>query len=296
MKAQSMRIHILALSMVLFGGSLLASKALIAQDKGSLLWKVSGQGLEKPSYLFGTIHLICKDQMFMNETIETLFKNSDLVLMELDMDEPNMMMNMAMKAMNPGMKNFSEYLSDEDKKLLDDYFKEAMGAGLAQVGMMKPFLLTAQIYTKALPCTQPASYELTFVEMAKEAEKTIEGLETLDEQMGFIDSISMEDQIKLLLEAVKEEEEYKKLTTQMVDTYVKQDLDGLLRIMTEQPDMEIYGEDLLDNRNHNWVPKLQELMKEKSLFVAVGAGHLPGEEGVIKLLQEEGYTVEPVMQ
>ena len=81
----------------------------------------------------------------------------------------------------------------------------------------------------------------------------------------------------------------------MLDFYKKQQLDSIKSLMGKsESGEEKYDDLLLNNRNKNWVKQLKEIMKNESVFVAVGAGHLVGEKGLIKLLKKEGYKVEPL--
>jgi hypothetical protein len=118
-------------------------------------------------------------------------------------------------------------------------------------------------------------------------------------QMSIFDSIPYKTQAELLVKYIKSEskdgsnetKEYEEL----VNAYKSQDL-GKLEELTRRSDMGIanFEEVLLYNRNRNWVKKLSTLLKEGSFTIAVGAGHLPGENGVISLLRKAGFTVTPV--
>ncbi|WP_332913994.1 TraB/GumN family protein [Algoriphagus boritolerans] len=88
---------ILALSFWLVGSA--------TAQESSLLWKISGNGLEKESYLFGTIHIICKSDFLMDERITTAFESTEELILELDMSDPQLQLKMQQVSMNPGMKN-----------------------------------------------------------------------------------------------------------------------------------------------------------------------------------------------
>ena len=91
-------------------------------------------------------------------------------------------------------------------------------------------------------------------------------------------------------------EESKNEFLKLVSLYDNEDIEGLLKLMTESDDMTgKFAEELLDRRNQNWIPVIEQMAKEKATFFGVGAMHLPGDKGVIKLLRTAGFNVEPVL-
>lgn len=260
----------------------------------SLLWKISGNGLSKESYLFGTIHIICAEDFLMDSRIEAALAHSEGLLLELDLSDPQMAMKMQQQSLNEGMKNIQSELTKEDTELLDRFFTENYGAGIAQLGILKPFVLSSMALLKSIPCEDVKSYETFFMEKAKAQTKSIEGLETVELQMGIFDQIPAAVQLEELVKMIKEEsgaDEFRKL----VSTYLTEDIQGLFDVMNADGMMNNYRNILLDNRNKNWIPILQEKMKQKSQFIAVGGGHLGGEIGVVELLRKAGFTVTPIL-
>lgn len=263
----------------------------IAQS--SLLWKISGNELTKDSYLFGTIHIICAEQFLMDDRIKNAFQSTDQLIMELDMSDPSLQQKMAEISLNPGMKNIQSEIDEEAAKKLDEFLIESYGAGLAQLGILKPFVLTSMVMIKQLPCAEVVSYEEFFTSLANEQKKPIKGLETVEYQMGIFDQIPADLQLAELVKMVtsnESEEEFE----MMVETYLSEDLDSLYAIMNESDMMKEYQDIMLDDRNRNWIVEMNSAMKSSSAFFAVGGGHLGGENGVINLLRIAGYRVEPV--
>lgn len=263
-----------------------------SQEK-SLLWKISGNGLSKESYLFGTIHIICKEDFVMDDRIKKAFESSEKLVMELDMSDPQLMAKMQQQSLNPGMKNIQGELSEEDANLMDAFFVENFGAGLAQIGILKPFVLSSMALLKTLPCPETESFEGYFTAQAQSLSKPIEGLETVEIQMGTFDQIPAKVQLDELVKMIREKsgaEEFNR----MVESYLAEDIDALFQTMNQDGMMKEYRGIMLDNRNKAWIPQLQEKMTKESVFVAVGSGHLAGENGVISLLKNAGYQVEPI--
>lgn len=259
----------------------------------SLLWKVSGNGLEKESYLFGTIHIICKSDFMMDERITSAFENTEELFLELDMSDPELQLKMQQVSMNPGMKNIKAEMEEPLASALDEFLLKNYGAGLAQLGILKPFVLSSMVMLKALPCPEIESYEAFYTSKASDSGMPISGLETIEFQVGIFDKIPQDLQLKELGKMLTEnysQSEFKSL----ISAYLAEDIEALDRVMTSSGMTADYRSILLDERNKTWVPKITEAMRTKSIFVAVGAGHLGGEFGVISLLKEAGYSVEPI--
>jgi uncharacterized protein YbaP (TraB family) len=130
--------------------------------------------------------------------------------------------------------------------------------------------------------------------MSTEAEKPILALESVKEQMELFDDLPYAEQMDDLMKYVKGDEDMKTLFKEMVDMYLAQDISGLYNFMDSFYPDKAWMEKLLFARNAGWVPKIESAMQEKSLFIAVGAGHLGGEKGIIQLLKEAGYKVKAV--
>lgn len=258
----------------------------------SLLWKIEGNGIQ-PSYLFGTIHLIAQGDYFMNQPTKDAFAKMDQVVLELDMDDPNMQMDMFKHAaMKDGM-TLDKLITPEEYKKVDDFMTASLGGGLEMLKAWQPLLLSGILATKFIE-GPPASYEQSFIQMAGEANKEILGLETVQEQLGAMGNITYKEQAKMLIESIEDMDEAKKMFATLVDTYKKQDVTGLQKMMIDQSGGVDFAAALLDARNEDWIPKIGNFAKNKSTFFAVGSGHLGGDKGVILLLRKAGYKVTAV--
>jgi len=260
----------------------------------SLLWKISGNGLEKPSYLYGTIHMTCNYKS--SDKLVNAFAETDQLVLEIDMDDPNMQSKMMQNMMMKDGKTIKNILSENDYKNLASFFKENTGMGLDMFNSMKPFAVTAMLMSKLVPCSPPASYEAEFMKIAKEQKEEIKGLETVEYQMSIFDSIPYKDQLDDLVKMANEGlEESKKEFEKLNALYESENIEGLMKMMVESGDMmSEFIDELLDKRNRNWIPVIEKMSKEMPTFYGVGAMHLAGDQGVIKLLRKAGYTVEAV--
>lgn len=278
--------------------------------ENSLLWKISGNGLEEESYLYGTIHIIDAESFFWPKNTMESFNKSEKVIFEIDLDEMsdmgNIMSMMGKVMMKDGM-TLKKLLSDEDYEMVNAHFKD-LGLPMFMLEKMKPMFLTifaegdmdfASMQDPSQATTK--SYEMEFYELANNTEKPVHGLETMDDQISLFDSIPYSDQATMLVESIRAsvepeegvESEMEKITRM----YIEQDITSMVSSI-EAEDSELAGfEDLLLNdRNQKWIPQMSAYMKESTTFFAVGAGHLAGTEGVINLLRSVGYTLTPISE
>lgn len=284
-------------SLCLFCLSCSSAKKSSSADptENALLWKVSGKNLSAPSYLYGTIHMICKEDFIFSETLQEKINEAQAVYLELDMDDPSLMIKMATMALMKD-KSLKQLVSADEYKLLSSFVKDSLGMPMMVADRMKPITLMSLLYMKILPCEQKESYETKFVEKAKAGNKNIEGLESIEDQMNVFNNIPDSVQAKMIMEMVKNMGEQRKQFAEMVDAYKKEDLSGLAKKMSESPEWKGFEDVLLLNRNKNWINKIESAMKGGTQLFAFGAGHLPGNEGVINLLRQQGYTVSPIRQ
>lgn len=265
------------------------------KDDNTLLWKVSGNGLKKPSFLFGTFHLLCKEDIHFSDQLKKAVRMCDKIYMEMDMDDPSMLFSsMLYMNMKDGKRLEDLYTPDEYKRL-QNYFTDTLKMPIMLLQRTKPYFLVALLYPKMMECSNPAGAETELVKMAKEDGKEIRGLETMQFQASVFDSIPYEWQAKELLKNIDSFSVYKNEFDTMLDFYKAQQLDSLKSMISKSEfGSDQYSDLLLNNRNKNWVNQLKEIMKNESLFVAVGAGHLVGDSGLINLLRKEGYKLEPL--
>ncbi|MFY7908869.1 MAG: TraB/GumN family protein [Emticicia sp.] len=262
------------------------------QTPKGLLWEISGNGLSEPSYLFGTIHLICPDKFFLPKNTQEKLKNTQQVFLEIDMDDPQMMMKTQKLMMSSDGKKLKDIMNESDYKAFSEYFKKNVGMDVAMFGTAKPMLYMSLGLMKATGCPMPKSYEEYFVKEAKTEKKEVLGLETIEDQIAILDKAPIEQQVAWLMEMVKETDNGQATYMQMIDLYTKQDIEALTKMISEKMiGMKGVEGELLDKRNQNWIPVIEQNIKQKSTFFAVGAGHLGGEKGVLKLLQQKGYTL-----
>lgn len=295
------------LSLTLFTALFLVSckgpKAAVQETDtlpNALLWKIERKDLPSPSYLFGTIHMIPQEEYFLPEGLDAAFEKSKKVVFEIDLDDMSdmgsMMGMMSGLMMKDGM-TLKKLLSPKEYQEVADYF-EAMGMPMFLLGNVKPMFLSmlaeVNMDPTAVESEEIISYEMELYEKANEDHKDVGGLETMAYQMSLFDSIPYKEQAQMLLDAVRGTNLESDSYDQTVELYKAQNIEAMVAMVGEEESSSDFEDVLLNNRNHNWIPVMGKKMANGPVFFAVGAGHLGGEQGVIRLLKKEGYSVTPV--
>jgi len=262
----------------------------------TLLWKITGKDLKQPSYLFGTMHILCSEDARLSSNLKKIIKDCKEIYFEIDMDNMAELMG-AMKylRMNDGVK-ISDLLTTEEYDRVKVYFeKNKTMLPLSMMNRFKPFFVSSLIGEKMMTCEKKNGMEELIMRESKQYDKEIKGLETTEFQASIFDSIPYNKQAKDLLAYIDSIDTYRQITMEMVDVYREQNLERMDSLMKKSdPGLESYMDLLLYNRNRRWVMQMPSKMKEDSILFAVGAGHLPGDQGVIRLLQKKGYSVKPM--
>lgn len=277
----------------------LTSFAQNEKENNTLLWKISGNGLDKPSYIFGTIHMICAEDATLSDNMKKVINTCDEVYFEVDMDNLFEMMGAINKMKMLGDTTLKDLLSEVDYKKVKSYFeKKGSMLPFSMLETYKPMLAASTLEEGSMPCDNTAMMEQVIMKEAKGYNKKIKGLETMSYQAGVLDSIPYKLQAAQLVEYIDKANKGESDDTElkeMFKAYKSQDLKKLEALMVEtDAGMSGFTDILLYHRNQNWVEKLKTLLPAKSLLIAVGAGHLPGDKGVLNLLRKEGYKVTPI--
>lgn len=265
-----------------------------------LLYEISGGGLKQSSYLFGTHHMIPVERAIEIPNLFKAFNDCNAVISEFVDDNPEEMQKRILTA-SKMEKSIFDMLTKEEAILLDSALQAELNLSLSNVQYMRPNII-AMIYETAI-CerllnrnTNDIAMDSYFQVAGVELGKSVYGLETLDEQMEMIlRSISLERQSKILVETVRNIDNILTENAQLDSLYIQGDLNALYNMLVEAEDMTEAEKFLLvEERNHSWLPKLEEKIKQESCFIAVGALHLPGDDGLINLLRKAGYKLKPV--
>lgn len=272
------------------------SQDKLDDDGQTLLWKISGNGLEQPSYLYGTMHMIPKEHFVMGTQMQEKLKSSDALVMEIGDIMSQGLKMMSLMKLDTG--HVSDFFTPAQYDSILVWAEQEMGMKKemfeTQFGSMKPFMIM-QLMTQMQFGDDTKSYELEFMKMAKEEDLEMLGLETIEQQVGFFDEIPKEDMADMIMMSIRDTSKTDQMTEDMTRLYHDQKTDSLLTFMLKSnPEMMKFEDLLLNNRNKDWIPKIEEIIKDKQAFIAVGAAHLLGDKGVIELLKKEGYELTPL--
>lgn len=279
---------------ILFSSFFCRAQKTATTSNRSLLWKIEGKGLSKPSYLFGTIHIICSDDYFWTDQMQKCFQAADKVCLEMDMDDPALLTEIATGMVDKNGKQLKDYFTPAEYKKLSDYMRDSVGTDIRFVQQMKPAILLSLFASKSLDCATQVSYESNIMEDAKKENKEIIGLEAAKEQLDLFNNIPTDSIVKEVLQSIDQPADSRKEYAELVAAYKAQDLPKLYELIQNSNDVGEDTGEFLDARNKKWIGRISEKMKTNSVFFAVGAGHLWGQNGVIQLLKNTGYSVTPV--
>lgn len=260
----------------------------------SLLWKISGKGLKEPSYVFGTFHMMCKDQFQISKPMEEALSSCKKYYGELDMDDPNLPTNMMEFAKLKDGKTIDSYMEPKEFAAFDKKFQSVTGMSLMLLKQYKPFLGMSFLILKTVPCSATVQPETELMHLAQKKQMEVLGLETIEQQMNLLNKEPIDSQIAAMRKMVNNFDSSKQMMHEMIQIYLKKDVDALYQFMKETGVNDNFESSMLINRNKKWVPKMKKAMKESPCFFAVGAGHLGGKTGVLALLRKKGYQVEPI--
>ena len=294
-----------------FFGTLIMALAFYGSANAQLLYKISGNGLKKPSYIVGTYHLAPASFADEIKGMSDAFAAVEQVYGEVDMAASrSSQMEMMQAMMLPEGKYVSDMFSEEEMERINAYVRSNMGMDLShpmlreQLGRMRPSVLAMQLgllqFIKITPNFNPnALIDDHFQKEARKAGKSVGGFETTEFQMALLYGESTdEEECEALLRLVDDNEAVIAEMQAMTDAYFTFDMKGIERITlnsltTGEMTPEEFRE-MITDRNHNWVEAMPAIMAAKPTLFVVGAGHLPGDEGVLELLKAQGYKVKAV--
>ncbi len=288
---------------LLFIFGLLYAPASKAQETGKKtnFYAITGNGLKDTSWLFGTYHLV--KSSYLNEVPEVVraFNKAKAVAVELVLDSSKTVAGAAMGLLKN--QTLSELLDQPFKDSLDKELRATLGVGIEQINQLKPVnvaLTLSMIYVITdlnSPLKKYAGSMLDgyLAEKGKLAGKTVTEFETIEEQMNLLfNSAGNEEQVNQLKLFLRNKADMINQGNELIDNWFKHDLDMMYAV--SEKGLAVFGNetDFLKNRNDKWMKKLPGLLKKESQFIAVGALHLAGSSGLIKQLQDLGYTLTPI--
>lgn len=292
-------------------GTLFLAISFIGTANAQLLYRVSGNGLEEPSYIIGTYHLAPASFVDDIRGAHEAMAAVEQVYGEVDTENLDRAQQLMLEAMMlPEGRRIADLFTEDEMSRINAYVREVMGVDLSnpfvaeQLGRMRPSVLAVQLlmlqYMKITPDFDATNLiDEYFQKEARKVGKRVGGFESVEFQMELLyGEKSDEEERDELLELVDNNAETFATMQEMTEAYFSFDMKSI-RSLTEREfhngDMTLEEfKELITDRNRRWVEAMPEVMREAPTLFVVGAGHLPGNEGVIALLKEAGYKVKPV--
>lgn len=265
-----------------------------AQEKikleNSVLWKVEHADLKNPSYILGTLHIMCAENFRIPEKAIKSLERVDALVLEIDLSDPKEIQAIQESMLNSN--KISEELSKEQYDELDKLVTTITGMPLSTYDAYGLSMLNIIMMGKMLPCNEVKYYENELIVLAAESQKPIFSLEKASQQMEILKDAYPTD---YAFRQIMMFESYKQDFNNAIAAYNKEDITATIDLVSK----EIYMDEnatmlMLVNRNKEWVEKMPQMMQERSNLFAVGAAHLTGDYGIIQLLRQKGYIVTPV--
>lgn len=281
---------------------LLVAVLAVCGAQAQIFYRISGNGLKEPSYLFGTHHLAplaVIDSVGAREAMAA----AKAVVGEIDMTQDQMALAMQMQKhmLAPADSTLTKVLGEENMKRYATMFSEYApmpGMQLQMLDAMKPMvvntMVTMGMIQKSMPDFKPGEQlDTYFQQEAKKAGKEILPLETAEQQAAILyDMTPIAEQAEALCEVFDKPEEAMANARKLNALYAVGDLDGMLEMTKTEEVNPQFFETLLFNRNADWMKQFPAMMAQRPCFIAVGALHLAGERGLVNQLRKAGYTVE----
>jgi uncharacterized protein YbaP (TraB family) len=267
-------------------------------NHSSLLWRISGNGLTQPSYLYGTVHAIGKRDFFLTDATRAAFKQSKVLATEnasvVRYFSKEDRVRIGDQKYLPRGKSLSEVLEPEDFDTLVKYMRQRKVYKKAYL-RLKPYYISGLIQSKQFKLTSQntTGYELVFWHWALQRNKTpkpmaLMGLEEPKQTLAALDSLDTRQQVKDLLKDIRSNFQ---TAHQALASYKAQDIVSLYELSAANP--EEYRI-LVKDRNLEWLDNIDRLVHAQPTFIAVGCAHLAGEYGLIQLLSDAGYILTPL--
>lgn len=272
---------------------------MLPELHAQLLWEISGNGLAKPSYLLGTMHSADPRVLAVGDkTLDKLYQ-CEVFAGELKMDQ-SMLMGLMGQLFMKGDTTLAKLLKPRQYSFVQKKMNERLGMMAPMAERMKPiFVMTLLQEAKdgQVPAMTAGKEPLDLYLQRKAEARKIEsiGLETLGEQLNALNVIPLQTQAKELYKELKRNKKggASEVVERMIGHYTKQDLQGLYKFAAGGMD-ERTNAAMLTTRNQQMTKRLLETMAKKTVFCAVGAAHLPGDDGLIALLRSQGYVLTPI--
>ncbi|MBP1663721.1 MAG: GumN family protein [Bacteroidetes bacterium] len=268
-------------------------------SQAQLLWKISGHGLEKPSYLFGTHHLIPIQFLDSVPGLYKAFNSTQTVVSEVVLNNLDTAPAIQRAALLPDSVTIQTLLSKTDYEFANEEITKILRMSLYSLNKMHPSLITKlyelELYKTVEHFDENTKSDSYFQLVAAQKGIPVVGLETVEKQLSLLFPKNYQKEAQLLIETIRNKDKLIGEINEMNQMYRKAKIYELEKLASQSNKQWNVSEEenyaLVDERNIDWIRQLPELLSKSSCFIAVGVLHLPGTNGLINLLKKEGYKV-----
>jgi uncharacterized protein YbaP (TraB family) len=262
---------------------------LLKVHSQSLLWKISGENTTTTSYLYGTIHIKDKRVLEFSDSVLTAFEKCDAFAIEVDLNPENLVL-LSQRMILPDEQTLMDLFTEEEYQLIKTVVENIVGVDISLFNKLKPIALLSLVMNFQFANDVDVSVDEYFYRKATEENKKVIGIETIEEQLEILDSIPND----YIIDYFKNIDSAQEDMETIIKLYQSADLNKMLKMMQKDKSMVMIRKNLLTDRNKKMTERIQPIINEQSTFIAIGAGHLPGNEGIINLLSNAGYIIKPV--
>lgn len=259
--------------------------------ENSVLWKIEHTDLKSPSYLLGTLHLMCGEDFKLVDKIVNTLKNTDAFVSEINMSTPEEIKAMQNYMANP--KKVSEELTEEQFNKLNTLTQNVINMPLSSLNNYGLSGLYSIMLSKIHPCSDLKFMDVKLQKLALENGLSISAFEKATKQLDYLKKgFSIDFTFNQLMFF----DSYKTDFNKAIKYYLEKDIETAVGLITQEQYMDENAKEYIQIiRNKNWVKKMPQMIPESSSVFAVGEAHLTGEEGIINLLRNKGYTITAVL-
>lgn len=268
---------------------------LHAQDEPrALLWQIRSTDGARSGVLLGTIHSQDHRAYTHFHRAVAAMAQCDMAYGELDLDAARGRQSALLKDMLlPGGRTLKDLYPKGRYNKVITYLRKHLGPMVLLVGNMKPILISAMVTEQRMPDDSAQVLDDRLLHVARDLGLGTGGLESMAEQMGALNKVSLEEQADLLYATVRHDGFLKEMD-RMLDAYAAQDVDAIKRMMKEAGVSDAFGRSLVTDRNRVMAQRIDSILHLRTAFFGVGAAHLPGADGVVDHLRTRGYIVAPI--
>lgn len=252
------------------------------------LFKISKNG-QNDSYLYAISHSASASTTKISPKINEILDEVEALAMELKMDDPNLQQNMMNHiAMNNGQKLSTIYTTEQFTEV-NDFFVKNLGAKLSNFETFKPMALQSYLLPSFLG-HQIFSFETVLITAAAQKEKPLLGLETVEKQLAALDALDYTKQAELLYKMVKNDTVLKQNYMSINEAYELGNMNKVYKVTQSVLGSQGFNV-IFDERNKEFIKNINEITDKQSILIALGAGHFGGSNGLLKLLEKEGFSI-----